>query len=332
MPLLMLPAAWQNKVFSVRTSAWELAGQPGAEKVFSPAYVPDNIGHALNFLFSTTGEHSNSLVLSALGCLALPFFALWAVKRLASLRTAPPVPAAVAIFALGFAAHTLLMLCYFWGKFDDPVIRRLSLPLHLTFAVAIVTVAAELSRSDRIWRGLAALTGIGFFAWSLPVMARHDYSLDYYVGREMAWRREFIAAHPERDYLFIDNNSIIWITHLVSATPVQQTVINKGNLIFNQRNKIFTTIYVFQRLDVDPASGATTVQKEDRLGADYHLETVWERRFTPLTVSRISRVTAIDEGPAAAPAVPPPALNKLTPAEQEKARQEFMDNFIKRLP
>ena len=332
MPLLLLLAAWQNKVFSVRASAWELGGQPGYEQVFSPAYIADNLGHALNFLFSTTGEHSNSLVLSGLGCLALPFFALWCFKRLARLRETPPAPAALALFGLGFAAHTLLLLCYFWGKFDDPVIRRLSLPLHLTFVLAIVAVAAELGRGDRPWRVLAALTGIGFFAWSLPAMARHDYSLDYYVGREMEWRREFIAAHPEKDYLFIDNNSIIWITHLVSATPVQQTVDNKGNLVFSFRNRIFSAFYVFQRLEVDPATGATTVQKEDRLGSDYRLETVWERRFTPLTVSRISRVTAIDEQAPPPLEAAAPALAKMSPEEQEKIRQEYMDNFIKRLP
>jgi hypothetical protein len=328
----MVPAAWQNKVFSVRTSSWELAGQPGYEKVFSLAYVPDNIGHALNFLFSTTGEHSNSPVFSALGCLALPFFALWVLKRLWRLRETPPVPAALALFSIGFAAHTLLLLCYFWGKFDDPVIRRLSLPLHLTFALAVVTVAAEAGSPRRVWQALAVVIGAGFFAYSLPAMARRDYAFQYYVGREMEWRREFIAAHPERDYLFIDNNSICWITHLVSATPIKQAVDNKGAILFNFRNHVFSSIYVFQRLDVDPATGSTTVQKEDRLGADYRLETVWERRFTPLTVSRISRVTAIDE--QAPPPLPAesPVLSKMTPAEQERVRQEYLDNFIKRLP
>jgi hypothetical protein len=332
MPLLMVPAALQNKVFSVRTSSWELAGQPGYEKVFSLAYVPDNIGHALNFLFSTTGEHSNSPVFSALGCLALPFFALWVVKRLWRLRETPPVSAALALFSVGFAAHTLLLLCYFWGKFDDPVIRRLSLPLHLTFALAVVTVAAEAGSPRRVWQVLAVVIGAGFFAYSLPAMARRDYAFQYYVGREMEWRREFIAAHPERDYLFIDNNSICWITHLVSATPIKQAVDNKGTILFNFRNHVFSSIYVFQRLDVDPATGSTTVQKEDRLGADYRLETVWERRFTPLTVSRISRVTAIDE--QAPPPLPAesPVLSKMTPAEQERVRQEYLDNFIKRLP
>jgi hypothetical protein len=332
MPLLMVPYALHNKVFSVRASAWEMASQPGFTTPFALAYVPDNIAHNLNFFFNTTGEHSNSLVLSILGFLALPFFALWGIKTLRNLRAAAPAKAALAIFGLGFAAHTLLLLCYFWGRFDDPVIRRLSLPLNLTLVLAVVTVAAEMNWRGQIWRILAVLVGGGFFAHSLPAMARHDYSLDYYVGREMDWRREFIAAHPERDYLFIDNNSIIWITHQVSATPVLQALDRKDNIVFNLRNRTFTAIYVFQRFLVEPETGRLTLPVEDDLGADYQLETVWERRFTPLTVSRISRVLSVREGPTARPVPPPQSLEKLTPAEQEKVREQFLERFIKRLP
>ena len=332
LPLLLLPYALHNKVFDVRASSWEMASQPGHDKPFAFAYVPDNIAHDLNFFFNTTGEHSNSLVLSILGFGALLFFVLWTFQTLRKLREAPPAQAALAIFALGFAAHTLLLLCYFWGKFDDPVIRRLSLPLNLTLVIALVTVAAEMNWRGYIWRILAVLVGAGFFAHSLPAMARHGYSIEYYVGREMDWRRKFIAAHPERDYLFIDNNSIIWITHLVSGTPVKQALDQKGNIIFNFRNHIFSAIYVFQRLSIDPDNGRATVQSDDDLGPDYQLETVWERRFTPLTVSRISRVVSIREGPTTPPVRPPPSLEKLTPAEREKIRLDYLDNFIKRLP
>lgn len=332
MPLLLLPYALHNKVFSVRASSWEMASQPGYDKPFSLSYIPDNIAHDLNFFFNTAGEHSNSLVLSVLGFLALPFFALWALKTLRVLREAPPARAALAVFSLGFAAHTLLLLCYFWGRFDDPVIRRLSLPLNLTLVIATITVAAELNGRGLIWRFLAVVIGAGFFAHSLPAMARHGYSSEYYVGREMDWRREFMAAHPERDYLFIDNNSIIWITHLVSATPVRQAFDQKGNIIFNFRNRIFSAIYVFQRLSIDPANGRQSVPAEDDLGPDYQLETVVERRFTPLTVSRISRVVSIREGSTTPPARQPVSLDKLTPAEREKIRLEYLDKFIKRLP
>ncbi len=333
MPLLLLPYALHNKVFNVRASSWEMASQPGFEKPFALSYVPDNIAHDLNFFFNTNGEHSNSLALSILGFLALPFFALWALKTLRTLRAAAPARVALAVFALGFAAHTLLLLCYFWGKFDDPVIRRLSLPLNLMLVIAVITVAAEMNWRGYVWRILAVLVGVGFFAHSLPAMARHGYSIKYYVGREMEWRREFIAAHPERDYLFIDNNSIIWITHLVSATPVQQAIDQKGNIIFNFRNHIFSSIYIFQRLSIAPDTGRMSVPTEDDPGPDYQLETVWERRFTPLTVSRISRVVSIREGPITL-ARPPVqgALEKMTPAEQEKIRAEYFAQFIKKLP
>ncbi len=332
MPLLMLVYAFHNQVFSVRTSSWELASKPGYDRAFALSYIPENIAHGLNFFFSTNGEHSNSLVLSGLGFVALPFFGLWGMKIFGRVRETSPQKAALAIFSLGFAAHTLLLLCYFWGKFDDPVIRRLSLPLNLVLVIATVTVAAELNWKGKIWRILTVVVGIGFFTHSVPAMARHSYALEYYVGREMEWRRDFIAAHPEKDYLFIDNNSIVWITHLISATPVKQALDQKGNIIFNFRNHIFSAMYVFQRLAVDPSTGHFSVPTEDDLGPDYQLETVWERRFTPMTVSRISRVLSIREGPVVLPQPASISMEKISPEEREKIRLEYMDNFIKRLP
>jgi len=331
-PLLFLPVALHQKIFAVRASSWELASQPGFDRPFALTYAPDNFAHWLNFFFDPTGENSNSLVLSALGFLALPFCLLWAAQTLARLRSATAVQATCAFFSLGFAAHTLLLLCYFWGRFDDPVIRRLSLPLNLWLVLAVVIVAAELFRRKWIWGALLAVTGLGLFACSLPSMARHDYSMDYYVGREAEWRRDFIKAHPEKDYLFIDNDAIIWITHLVSATPIQAALDRKGIMLFNFRNRTFSAFYVFQRYDVDPSTGRLVVQKEYDLGPDYQLATFWERRFTPLTISRISRVVAIKDGDLTAPAKLASPLEKLSAAEREKIRQAYFENMIKRLP
>lgn len=330
-PLLLVPYGLHNRVFSARTTAWEMASRPGYDRPFDPAYLPDNVAHALNFFFDWTGEHSNSLVIASLGFLAAPFFILWVIKTLRGMRAAAPAQAALAIFSLGFAAHTLLLLCYFWGKFDDPVIRRLSLPLNLFLVLAVVGAVAGFSAGPRIWRGLALVAAAGIFFFSIPVMARHDYSLDYYVGREMAWRRDFIAAHPEKDYLFIDNSSIMWVTHMVSATPVPQALARKGVIRFNHRNHVFSAIYVFQRLKVDPATGALSPEADEDLGPDYQLETVTEQRFTPFNLSRISRVVAIADGPTTTP-IPTAPAPPLSPAEREKVRQEYLKEFIEQLP
>jgi len=332
-PLLFVPMALHQKIFSARESSWELASRPGFEHPFSPAYIADNFSHWLNFFFDTTGTHSNSLVLSALGWLALPFALLVVAKTLAAFRSAPAARLVPACFTLGFAAHTLLMLCYFWGRFDDPVIRRLSLPLNLWLVLAVVLAVVELfPRPWWIWRALMGAVGLGFFAYSLPTMSRHDYSLDYYVGREMEWRREFIAAHPEKDYLFIDSNAIIWITHLVSGTPMRQALEHKDKIIFNFQNRTFGTFYVFQRYDIDPGTGREIVQKDDDLGPDYELQAYWERRFNPLTVSRISRVVSIKPGPTTIPLRAAAPLEKMSPAERDKVRQQYFEQMVKRLP
>ncbi|HVU16782.1 MAG TPA: glycosyltransferase family 39 protein [Candidatus Didemnitutus sp.] len=332
-PLYLLPYALHNKVFSVREASWEMASKPGFDHPFALSYIPGNIQSALKFFFTTTGEQSNSIVLSVLGFIALPFFLLWAVNVLRTGKSASPVRIAVAIFGFGFLAHTLLMMVYFWGKFDDPVIRRLSLPLNLWLALSIVVALAELSRDRRWpWAALLVVSVGGLFAYSLPNMARHDYSMVYFPGRETQWRRDFIAAHPERDYLVIDNSSITWITHLVSSTPVRQALDRKDSILYNFRNHTFTSMYVFQNFKVDDETGREVIHPEDDLGPDYQLEKVEERRFAFPEIARISRVVSIREGPLTKPRPEPDPIEKLTPDQLEKVRQAYFEKFIKQLP
>ncbi|MDO8539571.1 MAG: hypothetical protein Q7S40_03960 [Opitutaceae bacterium] len=330
-PLLLVPYALHHAVFRSRESSWELASRPGYDRPFSIGYVPENLDHALNFFFSTTGEHSNSLAIAALGFIALPFFVLWWVKIVRAARSADSNRLALAVFALGFAAHTALLMCYFWGKFDDPVIRRLSLPLNLGLVLAIVTMTAELG-GRRALQSLCVVSVMALLIHSLPAMSRHDYTQDYYVGREGDWKREFIAQHPEKDYLFIDLNAIFWLVHQVSATPQPQAIQRKEDVLFHFRNRTFSAMYVFQRFNVDTNTGALTIEHDDDVGPDYELETVLERRFTLLRLSRISRVVKIAEGPASA--VPPalPSAKPLTPAERETVRKAYFENFFRRLP
>lgn len=329
-PLLLVPYALHHAVFRSRESAWELASRPGYERPFSLAYIPENLQHALNFFFSTTGEQSNSLAIAALGFVAVPFFVLWWVRTVRAAKAAEPNRIALAMFAVGFAAHTALLMCYFWGKFDDPVIRRLSLPLNLALALAIVAVAAELA-GRRALQILCGISVMALFVHALPVMSRHDYTQDYFAGREGDWKREFIAQHPEKDYLFIDLNAIFWIIHQVSSTPQPQALARKEDLLFHFRNHTFSAMYVFQRFNVDAETGALKIEPGDDLGPDYELETVAERRFTLLRLSRISRVVRIAGGPASPPPPPEPP-RRLTAAEREALRKAYFENFFRRLP
>jgi hypothetical protein len=331
-PLLMIHYPLQHRIFDLRASAWEMFSKPGYSEPFALHYIPENLTHAVSFFFGRAADQPNSLVLSVLGCLAVPFFLLLTLKRVRTLRTEPAGQVAVTIFALGFLVQFGLMMCYFWGKFDDPVIRRLSLPTHLGMVLALMTVLPEFT-APLVRRVLLGLAILGLLARSVPSMSAHAYSQEYLPGREVAWRREFMAAQPRPDYLMIDNDSTLWVTHQVSATPTGGAMKRREDIAFFMRNHAFSNVYVFQRYNVDAVTGKLTLRDGDDPGPAFVLEPVKEERLQVLTLSRISRVTEIKLGDVnlSAPPATPPAF----PADRtqvEKARQAFLEAYMKKLP
>ena len=331
-PLLLLPYPLQHRIFELRTTAWQMGSKPESSQPFSFGYVQDNLEHAERFFFARPTDQPNSLTLSILGWIAVVFFLLFAAKRLRTLRTEPPAVVASVIFLAGFIAQFVFMMCYFWGQFDDPVIRRLSLPTHLWLVVAVMTVLPQFAAAG-FQRFLLGVAAFGVIANGVPSMAEHAYTQEYLPGRETAWRREFIADQPRHDYLMIDNDSILWVAHQVSATTVPEAIKRRDAIVFHLRNRTFSAIYVFQRLNIDPKTGAMTIREGDDLGPDYVLEPVREERLQTLTLTRISRVkevrvgSTVVSGPDAKDAPVPKSRTEI-----EKMRKEYLENFIKQLP
>ncbi|MCX6952574.1 MAG: hypothetical protein NTV51_10480 [Verrucomicrobia bacterium] len=332
-PLLMIHYPLQHRIFDLRASAWELGSKPGSSTPFALHYVPDNLSHALRYFFGNAAEQPNSLVLSALGCIAAPFFALLVIKRLRALAVERPMVVATSFFAIGFAVQFVLLMCYFYGQFDDIIIRRLSLPTQLGMVVAVLAVLPEFANAA-VGRGLLALAAFGLLARSVPSMAAHAYSQEYLPGKETAWRREFIAKQTRRDYLVIDNDSIMWIAHQISATPVFQAKgPRRSSLVFLMRNRAFSDVYVFQRYNIDADTGKMTLRDGDDLGPDFVLETVREERLQTLTLSRLSRLKEIRNG-AESLTAPDPVVHAVPKdrGEIEKTRRAYLENYVKMLP
>lgn len=331
-PLLMVHYPLQHRVFTLREAVWELGSKPGYTSPFSFDYIAENIGHALKFFFSAPSDQPNSLLFSILGAIAVPFFGLLLVKQFRALRSQTPATVATAFFALGFAAQFILLMCYFWGKFDEPVIRRLSLPTHLGLLLALLAVVPQF-RAPVVLRGLLGLACLSLLASGVPSMAAHAYSQQYLPGRETAWRREFMQEQPRRDYLMIDNDAMLWITHQISATPIQQALNRRDAIIFHMRNRTFSAIYVFQRFNIDADTGRATFRDGDDLGPGFVLETVREERLQALTLSRISRVKEIRDGNVNL--TPPMPETRVAPEDRAKieaARRTYLENYLRQLP
>jgi hypothetical protein len=341
-PVLLLPTLWLNQAFSANTELWELHSRE-ATRPFGLEFVPKNLGHALAYFFSVDGFQPNSLVLSVLGFLALPVALLWAIRQgracLAMGGSPPSGDAGLLLGALAPLAVTGLLMIYFWGQFDDPVIRRLSLPTQLLMLVAIAVVTGRMLPD---WRAkvpvIVGFTIVGLMAWSLPIMAKNAYGRDYSPAVAHEWRFGLVRSGVvPKGALVIDADSLFWATNRFSATPVAQAALRREGIAFHLRNHSFEGVFVVQNLSADPATGDLVLSPSDDLGGDYELELVTQEKTQLLNFIRLSRVVAIrDEAGTWShsrefiPVEPTPAtFNEKT---REGAKEAYLENWIRQLP
>jgi hypothetical protein len=198
--------------------------------------------------------------------------------------------------------------------------------------IALLAVLPQF-RNPLVLRVLLGAAVVGVVVRSVPSMAAHAYSQEYLPGREVAWRRDFMATQARPDYLMIDNDAPLWVTHRISATPTVVAVKRREDIAFHMRNRTFSNVFVFQRLTINPETGQRVLRDGDDLGPAFVLEPVMEERLQLLTLSRISRVKEIRSGDVAiSERVPRDRAPEKTRAEIEAARKLFLESYMKQLP
>lgn len=325
----------QNRVFAENAKAWQMSGRSDATAPFGLTYLPDNLGHALAFFFDFSGYLTNSPLIAALGLLALPFTIVYVWRVVREPRRAEAADLAWTVAALSLLAITLLLLLYFWGQFDDPIISRLSLPVHLLLLLSVFVAGKSIAARTTAWKFLAGLAAVGLLYHGIPVIARQAYRTSYGPGMEMQARGDFLRGLSDRNVLFIDRDSFFWILHKIPATPVQQAQLRREGLAYHLRNRSFQDMFVYQRVMVDEQTSQPAVVPEDELGPEFELETVFERRILTRQFARISRIVAIvGEGQNATrsrrfvePVDEPKPRDGL-----EKSGAAYLENWIKHLP
>ncbi len=295
-PLLLVIVPLHFNVFKVATTAWQLADGPGSDTPFSPRFFYDNVGHALNFFLCTDRSEPNSLLVSVLGVVGVSFFVLTLYREYREIFRARPAEAVFSIFIVGLLLHTVLMLCYFWGQFDDPIIRRLSLPAHLLLILSFLFVFPRLVAHQARWRALLAVTGVFLIGFTVPSVAMHRYTQENFAARTNAWLSTFIDRLGDDSVLVIDNSTALqWLIHRKSSIPLDAVLWRPEAYAFHFKNHSFQHYLVVQRMGSDFDQGTRFASINDDLGDGFQLQLVEERTFSPVYHIRISRVVAVDE-------------------------------------
>jgi hypothetical protein len=298
-PALLIPYAVHNTYLSGTPLLWEL--HENEKTRFGLEHFLPNIEHAATYLFSTTRMLTNSLWLSVVGPIALLFGAIvmWRSRR--HWRAAPPAPIVLLVFGAVILGNLLMLMFYYWGQLDDPIVARLILPTCVLMALTLA-YAVDRFGSVRLRVAWVAAGGAVFaYVWG-GVVANAQHTGLNTLDRELLWERRFVATRPPGDRLIITNKSALpWMLCEIPAVAVEQARHRGSALQFHLDNHTFREVLVFQKYRPTDAEGDYQLDAGDRLPDSFVLEPITERRFGT-RLDRVSRLVQVraEHSPSAA--------------------------------
>jgi hypothetical protein len=323
-PLLLIPYAWHSRVVASEPVFMQL--KPGQTSAFSFQNVAGNLRGDLDFLFNAGPGLANSWFLTVAGLAGLGWLAFCAWKWLRA-DPRPAVAPAVLVglaFGAGIAAHFVVLLFYWWAKFDDLMASRFALPMCLAYAVLAAALVKGLSgrRVSALAVGWVGL-GVWLLVSGFPAMAVRFYTVENLGLQELEWERGIIESRPG-PVLTISNKStipfILWHDEVVLNTIAAQ----KGDDIrYHMGQDTFKEVIISQAIRPVDGDGAMGVDPEDLMPPTFHLQTIAEKRFGG-RIDRLSRVVSIDPAPpdAKKPDHRPPLVSPLRSINELQSASE----------
>lgn len=299
-PALLIPYALHNTYLSGTPMLWEL--REGDVSRFGSTYLADNLEHAWTFLFNFSGRYTNSWWLAVAGIPALLAATGLTVKGLNSWRTASATNFALVVFGAAIWANLGLLMFYYWGNLDDPIVSRLSLPFCALLALAIAWACGQVRPA---WREAAPRWAIGgaLLAYlTSGLQANASYWAMNLQATEIAWEVDTVRAlSPETRLVITNKSALIWLVHQIPSIQITRARLRGEALQFHFQQDTFKEVLVFQKYRATGADGDFQLDPGDRLPDNFVLEPVRERRFGT-SITRISRLVEVKPEPPKAEA------------------------------
>ncbi len=291
-PPLALPPILINQIFL--TGGGGAYFQTTADNFLNLKYVPEKHTHAVVFLFGVDFQSNNSILLSVVGVVALILTLVWIVKRLPAVwrESGPELP--LLLVTLGVLGETSISMLSFWGHWDEPLVSRFSLPLHLAFVwCAMFALARWLNgRQPPAW----IIGGAAVYA----VVAAAPVSSEAYMTNEFQtyvsyhWAGDYVRKHADDSVLIVTRASVMFT--LYGQPNVAIGVANRWPLkiVNTVPLGLYREVWVIQEYVLNGRLNAWVEFPSARLDQRIELKPMIEFACSTTYHIRISRVVGYD--------------------------------------
>jgi len=297
--LLLALIPLQQSAFRMNQSFWELDSKPEASGVFGLHYISDNLAHAYAFLFDWGNAYPNSAVVSVLGILSLLILIGAGLIFLLRKRKFSGSEWMLLSFGVGLLMHFFLIMGYFYGQFDSPILHRFALPFYLLLVLASVAIL-KLMRHRWMQSSWVLLFAIGLMFYSIPTSASHPYENRYIPAKHAKWVREYVKLHPPANYLVIDFNPLLWTTLNVSSINYSRANLMKDRIRFQLEQGAMRDIYVLENFVRDDITGCFKLSSDAPLDSAFDTELITKEVLSPSHMVELRRIISVKKSDAQA--------------------------------
>ncbi|MFT3869166.1 MAG: glycosyltransferase family 39 protein [Nibricoccus sp.] len=310
-PIFLLLPLLINLIF-VETKAFHQTVE--GQNYFDVINLVGNAERAVFYLFNVNLRVTNSVFLAAAGIVALIFFYVRSFRNWRELgRSGEDI--VVLMMSVVVVGNFGLILCNFWGQLDDPTASRFSLPFHLLLILAILFIVREIRRFKAFpsyWYMIVAFP----LAFAASISAWGSATTTLWQGNEMDWLFSVLREPQHRGALVIAHpvGPILYNYPSVSLPTAER---DKWKISECLKGNFYPEILVLERFTLNLQTmeevpyGVDRIYdiKKDKLTGDnmtalsgaFRREKVAEIRSRPNVITRISRITGVDEESARRP-------------------------------
>ncbi len=292
-PILLVIFPLQLQVFEANPEHWQLDLIADSKNVFGINYLFDNIGHATHFFFDYGNSQGNSLLLTIVGSICSISFFVFLLNKKDRKRIDENLLVPLTCFILSLLFITLLLLCYFWGQFDDPLTRRLSLPIHLLFVLITICLASIFINKSKIWNICFFIITLSIFIQTIPALSKRQSIKANTAASIVNWKYEIMEQYGNENFLIIDNSRLPWVIMEKSSLIISYLDRLIEDVKFHFDSNTFNNIFIYQKM-TRGADGDLVPYPKYILPTEVKLEQVAQKFFVPFSIGRISRITSID--------------------------------------
>jgi hypothetical protein len=291
-PLLLIPCALHNVYLSGTPQLWELHEDTNSR--FGLVYLGENLHRALLYFFNVLGDILNSWWLSVAGFAALIWVVVMLVRHVRKWKTAEAAVAVTVLIGAGVTANLALLMCYYWGQLDEPIVSRLVLPFMVVQSMAIAWCVGRLpgdgaERAGRWLVGGALCAYLGFGLWgSAKNEARNQIAI------ETMWEEQWLAKQQPASRLMISNKSgLSWLAMGRPTMAIHVAKHRARQIDFHLRAGTFQEVLISQYYRPTGPEGNFVLDPRNALPEAFVLAPVVERQIGGKLL-RISRIVRID--------------------------------------